>query len=310
MKKLSIFIACMLITCLLFTIAAPVQADDEEQDSSLIPENIDIAELEVDRMELVPSDTSDRKVKLNGGFKGAWITENSLTDEPAGKVVGIYGYFEPDDGNGYGFFSGLWKNASGRMGGYLKGKYRDGIFSGIWRCLETGAWGPVKGRYYPAPDTEVDAIHYIFDGKWTTTDGQIKGYLKGTWSPLRAVRIQGNFTGQWAYNNQLPVSSILYDGKLNGKYGIAIFKDGTRIQFFRGIWNSRNSEEGRLGGLIVDSKFYGMWNNINTRPQGYLKGVWENNRFKGVWSQFGQSIEGRLWGAYRPFLTTTTVEKQ
>lgn len=314
MKKLSLIPTCILALCLLVGGVVPAYASEENEDSSLIIEDIDSDELEeLDKLEMVPVDTDNRKVNITGGFKGDWITDNSLTDERPGKVVGIYGTVYNDDGTGYGFFSGTWQNASGRMTGYLKGKYENGQFRGIWRCLETGMWGPVIGRYSPDPDTTAAEMCCLFIGKWATRDGQLRGSLKGTWSPLVLVRPIGKFAGQWIYTDLVTTANVQPDGKLAGTYGVAVFRDGTRIQYFRGTWDSREGRGG-LGGLIVDGRFCGLWNSNGCRPAGYLKGIWRNNRFKGIWKQFGEASEGRLWGVYRPVITATatavSIEKQ
>ncbi len=314
MKKFYLLLTSVLALCLLVAGVVPVYASEVDEDTPLLTEDIDSAELEeLDKLEMVPLDTKNCKVTINGGFKGEWVTDTSITDERPGKVVGIYGTVNYNNGTGYGFFSGIWKNASGRMAGYLKGKYKDGQFRGIWRCLETGMWGPVIGRYSPAPYTTAEEMCCIFFGKWATRDGQLRGTLKGTWSPLTQVRPIGKFAGQWIYSEVLTAASIQPDGKLNGTYGVAVFRDGTRIQYFRGIWNSRYGR-GRLGGLIVDGKFCGLWNGDGGRPAGYLKGDWRSNRFKGIWKKFGDNREGRLWGVYRPIITATAtaaaIEKQ
>lgn len=314
MKKLSLIATCVLSLCLFAGLVIPAYASEENEDSTLLIEDIDSDELEeLDKLEMVPFDTDNSKVSITGGFKGAWITDTSPAEERPGKVVGIYGTVQNDDGTGYGFFSGTWQNASGRMAGYLKGRYEDGQFRGIWRCLETGMWGPVIGRYSPDPDTTADEMCFLFIGKWATRDGQLRGSLKGTWSPLVMVRPIGKFAGQWVYADLVTTASVQSDGKLAGNYGVAVFRDGTRIQYFRGTWKS-SKDEGRLGGLIVDGKFCGLWNSNGIRPAGYLKGVWSDNRFKGIWKQFGQTSEGRLWGVYRPLITATAtavaIEKQ
>jgi hypothetical protein len=112
------------------------------------------------------------------------------------------------------------------------------------------------------------------------------------------------------YNNQITAASIAPDGKLAGTYGVAVFRDGTKIHYFRGKWNSKEGAQGMLGGLVVDRMFCGIWNSDNSLPRGYLKGIWERYRFKGVWGHFGQGIEGRLWGVYRPFPTPELIEEE
>jgi len=311
MKKLNLLCTCILALCLLIIGVAPVYADEGNQDPPLILEDMNKEELEtLDKLDLMPEEAAGRKVHIEGGFKGIWVTDSNATDNCPGNVAGIYGTVKNEDGTSYGFFSGLWRNETGKMGGYLKGKYRDGEFRGIWRCLETGVWGPVKGRYSPAPDATAADMHHVFFGKWATWDGQLRGHLKGRWAPLAAVKLEGKFNGQWMYANQLTAASIQPDGKLAGTYSVAVFKDGTRIHLFRGTWTSRESDRGKLGGLIVDGRFYGLWNSGNGHPRGYLKGVWKDHRFKGVWAQFDHNIEGRLWGVYRPMITPTTVDKQ
>ncbi|MFC2045063.1 hypothetical protein ACFLUH_00080 [Chloroflexota bacterium] len=313
MKKLRVLLTSALAVALLFGAVAPVQASEEKAAVPLTVDEISTEELEaLDKLELVPEPTTDGVVSFDGGFRGVWGSNNSTEVRP-GRVTGLYGRVRPDDDNGYGFFGGLWRNGNGEMAGYLKGKYLDGYFYGIWRCLETGAWGPVVGSYYPVPTTSSTDECCRFEGVWATINGQTTGYLKGTWAPLVTVEPEGRFNGQWMYNNQLTAASIAPDGKLAGNYGVAVFRDGTRVHYFNGLWRSANedSRQGRLGGLVVEWGFYGLWNTAdNSQPQGYLKGAWGNNRFRGVWGHFDQSLQGRLWGTYRPFPTLEPVEEQ
>lgn len=303
MKKVRFSIITILIIGIIAGIVAPVYAGDAEETDELNVNEISPDELnELDELELVPVPEKGKNVKIDGGFQGVW-NSNTSTEARPGTVAGIYGRVECADDCSYGYFGGLWKNSSGRMAGYLKGRYRDGYFRGIWRCLETDMWGPVIGKYYPVPNPSSNEICHYFVGKWATIDGNLNGYLRGTWSPLAEVKPEGRFNGQWMYDNQLTAASINPDGRLAGTYGVGIFQDGTTIHYFRGKWGSNDGERGRLGGLVVDSMFGGVWNSDDNLPQGYLKGTWRNNRFKGVWGHFCQGTEGRLWGTYRPFPT-------
>jgi hypothetical protein len=308
MKKLRILLLPVLVVCLLMAAVAivPAYADDEE-DASLAVDEISPEELaELDTLELVPATDSDKAVNINGGFEGIWVT---ATDARTGKVAGLYGRVTCDDGQSYGYFGGLWRDSSGRMAGYLKGRYQDGRFRGVWRCLETGNWGPVVGRYYPVPSAESAEVCYTFVGRWATVDGQLTGSLQGSWAPLAKVKPEGRFNGQWQVNDDVAVTAAIDpDGKLAGSYGVAVFKNGTSIRYFRGRWTSKDGVTGALGGLVFDGRFCGLWSGTNSVPRGYLKGVWENYRFKGVWGQFGQSVEGRLWGQYRPILAAQSAE--
>jgi hypothetical protein len=309
MKKLNILIISALITCIFTGLVTPVHASDGEE---VLPQDIDeisSEELkELDELELVPVPVPGKEVSINGGFQGVWGTDISTEARP-GKVAGLYGKVAYENDRSYGFFGGLWKDSNGRMAGYLKGRYRDGRFYGIWRCLETDMWGPVVGRYYPVPTTDSSEVCHHFVGRWATIDGQLTGFLRGTWAPLAQVKPEGKFNGQWIYDNDTTAATVAPDGKLSGSYGVAVFKDGTTIHYFRGRWTSQDGARGRLGGLVVDRTFCGIWNSDNHIPQGYLKGIWGHYRFKGVWGQFGQGTEGRLWGKYRPFPTLEPVEE-
>jgi hypothetical protein len=313
MKKLSILLVFTLIAGIFTGVAAPVYASDGEEAPPLSVDEISPEELEeLDELELVPVPVPGKVVNISGGFQGIWGSVSSTEARP-GKVAGLYGRVDYNyrSAKSYGFFGGLWKDGSGRMAGYLKGRYRDGYFHGVWRCLETNMWGPVVGRYYPIPTTNSNDICHRFVGKWATIDGHLTGFLKGTWSPLAQVKPKGRFNGQWMYDNQVTAASIAPDGKLAGTYGVAVFRDGTRINYFGGRWNSREGEWGRLGGLVVDKMFCGIWNTDNNLlPRGYLKGAWANYQFKGVWGHFGLGADGRLWGTYRPFPTPQPVEKE
>lgn len=310
MKKLKILLIPALIACIFTGVVASVQASDGEDDPSITVDEVSREELrELDELELVPVPVPGKEVNISGGFQGVWGTDISTEARP-GKVAGLYGRVEYGNDSSYGFFGGLWKNSNGRMAGYLKGRYRDGYFRGIWRCLETDMWGPVVGRYFPVPTATSSEVCHHFVGKWATIDGQLTGFLRGTWSPLAQVKPEGRFNGQWQYDNLTTAASIAPDGRLAGTYGVAVFRDGTTINYFRGRWNSQEGAQGRLGGLVVDRIFCGIWNNDNILPQGYLKGTWGHHRFKGVWGHFGQGIDGRLWGTYRPFPTPEPLEEK
>ncbi|OGO05203.1 MAG: hypothetical protein A2Y91_07385 [Chloroflexi bacterium RBG_13_54_8] len=272
------------------------------------------AELEVADAVADLEESGDKEIKLlevtlGGGFLGVWGTDNVQAAEPVGKLAGVYGTVERADGTKFAFFRGIWISNDGSMFGYLKGRYADGQFKGTWGCPETGAGGSVEGTYTIAGIDNATAGD--FTGIWTTRDGQQKGYLKGTWSPVVSVKREGRFGGRWTCGTAATSSVVDSYGRLWGLYGSIDLADGSSIHYFRGKWDAANDgPHGRLGGLIIDGRFYGLWASHNNLAGGYLKGVWAENLFKGVWGHFGSSAEGRLWGRYGPLPVPSPVEEQ
>ena len=86
--------------------------------------------------------------------------------------------------------------------------------------------------------------------------------------------------------------------------------DGTSMHYVRGRWSSDEGVRGRLGALVVDGSFYGLWDCPSSKAGGYLKGVWAEQEFRGVWGHLGHEPEGRLWGRYGPFPTPQKLEVQ
>ena len=162
----------------------------------------------------------------------------------------------------------------------------------------------MRGTYAPDADSANDLVQR-FVGDWATEDGQQSGYLKGTWAPIVLSQPEGKFAGQWVCD-----AEVAPDGRLSGLYGVIKLADGSSMQYFRGRWHAADGGHGRLGGLIVDGGFYGLWNSGDSNGRGYLKGAWADNSFKGSWGHLGHEAEGRLWGKYGPIVTPQPVEKQ
>jgi hypothetical protein len=316
MKRIKLFIIAVVVGGLIAGTASAVQADTESLVSTVSARSQDgsdteVSELEeLEELELVPVPIPGRSVSIDGGFSGIWVKENEVSVEPQGRVVGVYGRVNYANGDELGFFGGIWRDGSGRTTGYLKGKYDDGSFRGKWLCLENGVGGPVSGRCFPTPDTTDSDLRHYFYGEWETEDGQLEGYLRGTWSPIAVLEPRGRFSGQWTHDDQTAAAELLPDGRLSGAYGLVQLQDGTSMHYFRGRWNSAEGAQGRLGGLIASEGFCGLWNSSDSSARGYLKGVWGHNRFRGVWGYFGQGAEGRLWGQYGSIITPEPVAER
>jgi len=193
MKRIKLFIIAVVVGGLIAGTAGTVQADTGSLASAVSARlqngsDTDVSELEeLEELELVPVPIPGRSVSIDGGFSGIWVKENEVSVEPQGRVAGVYGRVNYANGDELGFFGGIWKDGSGRTTGYLKGKYDDGSFCGKWRCLETDLGGSVSGRYFPTPDTTDSDLRQYFYGEWETEDGQLTGYLRGTWSPVAVL---------------------------------------------------------------------------------------------------------------------------
>ncbi|UCC59298.1 MAG: hypothetical protein JSW38_03705 [Dehalococcoidia bacterium] len=269
-----------------------------------------VAEMEgIEEFELEPAPLPGRTVSIDGGFRGVWGSDNTPDVKATGVVAGIYGRVDEPDGTGYGFFGGVWSDRNGGLGGYLQGRYADGYFWGTWRCLETGEGGLVGGTYSPDPGAASELVNR-FRGIWVTSDGQHTGYLKGTWAPVAQSQPGGKFAGLWKYNPDVSATDVAADGKLRGAYRVLQLVDGTTMHYFKGRWNAYEGARGRLAGLALDGRFYGLWKTNDGSAQGYLKGVWADNRFKGRWGHVGHDPEGVLWGRYGPVVTPQPQEAQ
>jgi len=264
-----------------------------------------IGDLQIsDGSEILPELTPGEKLSIDGGFRGVWgVWEEDETDqsmEYPGKVAGLYGSITRADGTSYGFVGGVYTQRSGKLGGFLFGRYADGFFWGRWHSATGEANGQLKGTYDVNTDA-VDAILKGFRGEWQTSDGSRTGYIKGTYSPKVSIQITGRFGGKWADNDSTAATADMADGTLKGHYGVIRLADGTVIRCFRGGWYSdEGSATGRLEGIGLGGHFYGIWHNTDGKPAGYLAGKYGENRFRGVWGNMGEEPRGSLWGRYGP----------
>jgi hypothetical protein len=235
------------------------------------------------------------------------------------------------------YLTGIWLTDNGSVFGWLRGKCSDnGTFAGVWRDAETGVGGPVEGTYSPTNDDNVTAGE--FDGTWRTRDGEQGGYLRGTWSPAVSAEREGRFGGRWTNDGQASTAGkghgvsaknkVKFNavsgqaGRLWGGYGKIDLADGTSIEYFRGKWHAaNNSAHGRLAGLAIDGKFYGVWGGHKKvcRAGGYLTGDYSydsqldkepKGTFEGVWGRFGQEGSGQLKGKFGPLGVSVPFEDQ
>jgi hypothetical protein len=316
---LKVIVTAILVVALLAggTISVLAQTGNATGNVTGAPPPLDIADIEalvgelegVEEFEIMPEPLPGRTATIDGGFRGVWGRDNATNSEPPGVLGGLYGRVQEPDGSGSGYFGGIWKDKNGGPGGYLQGRYANGYFWGVWRCLETGARGILGGTYVPAPGATSDVPHR-FSGIWITRDGQQTGYLKGTWSPAVQSQPAGRFAGQWTHDNDVTAAQVAPDGRLSGTYHRLELADGSSIRYFKGRWSSNEGARGRLGGLVHDGGFYGLWNSRNSDAQGYLKGAWADHRFRGVWGYTGQEPGGRLWGRYGPYVTPEPLEAE
>jgi hypothetical protein len=352
MKKWGFLIMGLLLVGLVVGIAIPAAmasraANPGDGTLPATADEAELAELAADLQEADPVTGNDEaaakeikllEVTLGGGFQGVWGTDNA---DPMGSLVGIYGKVKRAGGQEVGYFKGIWLTDNDNVFGYLRGSCSDnGTFAGVWRNPETGAGGPVNGTYSPTSGDNVTAGE--FNGTWETRDGEQGGYLRGTWSPAVSVEREGRFGGRWINGEGASVLGkdarisarrsangdaagnlkLNRAGRIWGCYGEIKLADGSSISYFRGKWHAANNRvHGRLGGLAVDGKFYGMWSGQQKGwcSGGYLAGDYSydsqlekepKGTFEGVWGRFGQEDNGQLKGKFGPTPVSQPFEDQ
>jgi len=355
MKKWGFLIMGLLLVGLVVGIAIPAAMASRAANpgDGILPATADeaeLAELAADLQEADPVTDNDEaaakeikllEVTLGGGFHGEWGTDNTADADPVGTLVGIYGKVKRAGGKEAGYFKGIWLTDNGTAFGYLRGLCSDnGTFTGVWRNSETAAGGPVNGTYSPTSGDNVTAGE--FTGTWETRDGEQSGYLRGTWSPAVSVEREGRFGGRWINGEGASVLSkgarisarrnangaavgnlkLNRAGRIWGCYGEIKLADGSSINYFRGKWHAANNRaHGRLGGIAIDGKFYGMWGGQQKgcRAGGYLTGDYSydsqlekepKGTFEGVWGRFGQEDNGQLKGKFGPVPVSRPLEDQ
>ena len=351
MKKWGFLIIGLLLVGLVVGIAVPTVMASRAANpgDGILPATADeaeLAELAADLQEADPVTGNDEaaakeikllEVTLGGGFQGVWDTDNAEDADPMGSLVGIYGKAKRAGGQEVGYFKGIWLTDNDTVFGYLRGICSDnGTFAGVWRNPETGVGGPVNGAYSPTNDDNVTAGE--FNGTWETRDGEQSGYLRGTWSPAVSVEREGRFGGRWINDNQISAlckgarisakckakcdAECIRAGRIWGCYGRIDLADGSSINYFRGKWHAtNNSAHGRLGGLAIDGKFYGIWggHKKGCGVGGYLNGDYSYDEqlekepkgtFEGVWGRFGQEDNGQLKGKFGPMPVSQPFEDQ
>jgi len=355
MKKWGFLIMGLLLVGLVVGIAVPTAMDSRAANpgDGILPATADeaeLAELAADLQEADPVTDNDEaaakeikllEVTLGGGFQGEWGTDNTEDADPMGSLVGIYGKVKRAGGQEAGYFKGIWLTDNDTVFGYLRGICSgNGTFAGVWRNPETGASGPVNGMYSPTSGDNVTAGE--FNGTWETRDGEQSGYLCGTWSSAVSVEREGRLGGRWINGDQtlaLAKSARISArrnangaaagnlklnraGRIWGCYGRINLADGSSISYFRGKWHAANNRvHGRLGGLAIDGKFYGMWSGQQKgcRSGGYLAGDYSydsqlekepKGTFEGVWGRFGQEDNGQLKGKFGPTPVSQPFEDQ
>ena len=355
MKKWGFLIMGLLLVGLVVGIAVPTAMDSRAANpgDGALPATADeaeLAELAADLQEADPVTDNDEaaakeikllEVTLGGGFQGEWGTDNAEDADPMGSLVGIYGKVKRAGGKEAGYFKGIWLTDNDTVFGYLRGICSDnGTFTGVWRNSETAVGGPVNGTYSPTSGDNVTAGEFI--GTWSTRDGEQGGYLRGTWSPAVSVERGGRFGGRWINGEGVSVLSkgarisarrnangagagnlkLNGAGRIWGCYGEIKLADGSSINYFRGKWHAANNRgHGRLGGIAVDGKFYGMWggHQKGCHAGGYLTGDYScdsqlekepKGTFEGVWGRFGQEDNGQLKGKFGPLPMSQPFEDQ
>jgi hypothetical protein len=356
MKKWGFLIIGLLLVGLVVGIAVPTvmtsrAANPGDGTLPAIADEAELAELAADLQEADPvADNSDAgeakdlkslEVTLGGGFQSVWGTDNMEDTDPVGSLVGIYGKVKRAGGQEVGYFKGIWLTDNDTVFGYLRGICSDnGTFTGVWRNPETGAGGPVNGTYSPTNDDNVTGGE--FNGTWETRDGERSGYLRGTWSPAVSVEREGQFGGRWINGDRTSALSkgarisarrsangeaagdlkLNHAGRIWGCYGRIDLADGSSINYFRGKWHAAsNRAHGRLGGIAIDGKFYGMWGGQQKgwNSGGYLTGNYSydsqlekepKGTFEGVWGCFGQEDKGQLKGKFGPMPVSQPFEDQ
>lgn len=352
MKKWGFLIMGLLLVGLVVGITVPAvmasrSADSGDEASLTAVAKAELAEVAADLEEADPTtDNADGgegkeikllEVTLGGGFQGAWGTDNAEEADSTGSLVGIYGRVKRAGGREANYFKGIWLTDNGTVFGYLRGKCSDnGTFSGVWSNPESGVGGPLSGTYSPTDSDNVTAGE--FNGTWETKDGEQSGYLRGTWSPAVSVEREGRFGGRWINGDHVSVAGnghrlsaknkakvnaeCVRSGRVWGGYGEIKLADETSIHYFRGKWHAaNNSAHGRLGGLAIDGKFYGVWGGHKKvcRAGGYLTGGYSydsqldkdlEGTFEGVWGRFGQEGSGQLKGKFGPLGVSEPFEDQ
>lgn len=250
--------------------------------------------------EIIPVTEPGDRVTIDGGFRGVWGVDPKA-EEPLGHIVGLYGTVTRADGTTYGFMGGVYTNKNGKLGGFLTGKYADGTFRGNWHSATSEASG-LYGNTYDVNTEDVEAVVNSFVGEWQTSDGERAGYMKGRYSAVVSIRMAGRFGGKWAINDdEASVEAVRpeADGNFRGHYGIIKFADGTQLRYFRGGWNSEDSEaKGKLQGIGIRGHFYGVWRSADGEANGYLTGRYNEHKFRGVVGTMGEEPSGKLWGKY------------
>ncbi len=267
-----------------------------------------VAELEAEDIDIVPAPEEGADVAILGGFHGRWgVSED---EDALGWLAGIYGSVTYEDGSGYGFIGGVWKMRGEKVGGYIIGKYADGAFWGIYRNY-AGENGGMIGGTYAVGEEDVEALINRFEGKWVSEDGEREGYLKGRWAQKVGMGRVGRFGGAWYYNDEEAEAADERpeaDGRMRGHYAGMKLADDTVIHLFRGGWRSVEGASGKLIGIGVRGRFYGVWN--GEQCSGYLMGRAKEHRFRGVWGTFGEEPQGRLVGRYGRLNRTNEVETE
>jgi len=270
--------------------------DTSAEDSA---SSIALVNAEQDDLNLLPVTGDNDKVTIQGGFNGIWGINPSV-DESEGRVVGLYGTVVKEDSSSYGFIRGVYTNRQGKLGGFLAGRYADGNYRGIWHSATGDIKGVLAGKYTISTNDIEDVINHFF-GRWTTSDRQRSGYMKGTFSSAVSIKVAGIFGGKWSYKNSTEneVSNPNIDGILKGHFGVITLSDGTTIECFRGGWRSESEGTGgRLMGIGIRGRFYGIWRTANGETRGYLTGRYDQRSFRGLWGAMGSEPEGTLWGRY------------
>ena len=315
MSKLKVLIVSVIVTLLMVGIAVPVLASTRSTDSeeavptltgveptsaleSLMADlgDVQYCEFEEEDNSEILSMLSQEKHKVSGGFNGVWGLSDGLLQEPLGDLCGLYFVNNATD-NTVASFYGMWKTDEGVASGLLKGKCSDGRFDGYWYMPKHSVGGLIKGTCAPIISEASElSIARTFDGKWCTRSGKELGYLEGTWSPTVSSSIVGRIQGEWGHGSERPA-----DGTLRGIHGKIMLADRSTIAYFAGKWTSNNEIAlGRIGGLAMDGKFYGIWGGQNG-GHGYLSGDYANHEFDGDWGYLGHGDTGKIWGKYGPF---------
>jgi hypothetical protein len=256
-----------------------------------------ITELEeLEDIHILPKPDDGAEIKILGGFHGRWGVDEA--EDPLGGLAGIYGSITYEDGTGYGFLGGIWKQRDEKAVGYLIGKYDDDAFWGIYRNY-AGENGGKFGGTYAVADSDVEALINRFAGQWESSDGESSGYVKGTWAQKVGIRRVGKFGGKWFYNDdeaEVTSERPRPDGQFRGHYGTMKLADDTVIHLFRGGWLSEEGNVGKLTGIGIRGHFYGIWRGED--ESGYMMGKAKDHRMRGVWGTFGEEEQGRLHGRY------------